>query len=138
MTSHATLPSLARHALVQITDDMSVSDALAVVRSHRVHHLPVTHGQTLVGILCSCDLHAALTSKSVSAIMKTPVVALDREASLLDAVSTMSDHHVGSVVLTDRGRACAVVTRADLLLAHPELAPLFVADSPDGCQASAG
>jgi predicted transcriptional regulator len=131
MTRPATLASLSRHPLVPITHDMSVSEALAVVRAHRVHHLPVTQSDTLVGIVCSCDLHAALPSASVTAIMRRPIVALDRAASVLDAVSTMNAHQVGSVVLMDGARACAIVTRADVLVAHPVLAPLFVTGGRD-------
>jgi predicted transcriptional regulator len=127
---HATLERLSRHAWISITDDISVSDALAVVRAHRVHHLPVTRGNDLVGILCSCDLHAALPETPVNAIMRRPVVALDHNASLLDAVSRMNAHGIGSVALMDETRACAVLTRADVLLAQPELAPLFVDGEP--------
>jgi len=58
--------------------------------------------------------------------MRRPVVALDHTASLLDAVSTMNAHCIGSVVLMQGSRPCAVLTRADVLFAQPELAPLFV------------
>ncbi len=109
MTPPATLASLSRHPLVPIPHDLSVSGALAVVRAHRVHHLPVIQGNALVGILCSCDLHSALPSASVTTIMRRAVIALDHDASVLDAVSTMNVHHVGSVVLMDAARACAIV-----------------------------
>jgi hypothetical protein len=69
----------------------------------------------------------------VDAIMRRPVVALDHNASLLDAVSTMNAHHIGSVVLMDGNRACAVVTRADVLFAQPELAPEFVEGQRECC-----
>jgi hypothetical protein len=133
MTPHATLARFSRHDLITITHDMRVSEALAVARAHRVHHLPVIHANTLVGILCSCDLHAAQPNTLVDAIMRRPVVALDHNATLLDAVSTMNAHYIGCVVLMDGNRACAVVTRADVLFAQPDLAQEFVEGQRDCC-----
>jgi predicted transcriptional regulator len=134
MTQPASLASLARHTLTCIDDQVSVSEALAMARAHRVHHLPVTDGsQTLVGIVCTCDLHGSPPDAPIASLMKKPVIALDRSASVLDAVSTMNAHDVGSVVLMDGARACGILTRGDVLMAQPKLAPLFHKSSCGCC-----
>jgi predicted transcriptional regulator len=133
LLSTTTLASLSRHRLTLIEDDCSVAEALAVARTHRIHHLPVTHDHELVGIVCTCDLHGAIPDAPVAAIMRTPVIALDRNAHVLDAVSSMNTHDVGSVVLMDGSHACGILTRGDVLMAQPKLAPLFIKSSCNCC-----
>jgi CBS-domain-containing membrane protein len=61
------------------------------------------------------------------------VIGLDHNASVLDAVSTMNAHDIGSVVLMDGSRACGIVTRGDVLMAEPSLAPMFDKSRCDCC-----
>jgi CBS domain-containing protein len=133
MTLPMTLASLSRHELILVDHDATVAKALALARATRVHHLPVSRGPTLVGIVCTCDLHATLPDERVDVVMRKPVIALDRSANLLDAVSTMNAHDIGSVVLMDGSRACGIVTRGDIIFARPELSPLFDKSRCDYC-----
>jgi signal-transduction protein with cAMP-binding, CBS, and nucleotidyltransferase domain len=125
MTADLSLANLSRHSLISISADLSVSQALAIAHTERVHHFPVTRHDTLVGISCTCDLHAAPPDARVSAVMKTPVVAIDRTANLLDAISTMNAHDIGSVLLMNGSQACGVLTRADVVFSDPTLGALF-------------
>ena len=119
------LSSLFQRSLVCVEEDVSVGDALAIARAEHIHHLPVTRGTRLVGMLCSCDLAGASPFALVSALMKQPVVALDEGALLTDAVSAMNAYDIGSVVLLASGLPSGIVTRGDLMHARPELAALL-------------
>jgi predicted transcriptional regulator len=133
MTLTTPLGSLSRHELILLEHDASVAEALALARATRVHHLPVSRGAVLVGMVCTCDLHASLPEQRVDAVMRRPLIGLDRNASVLDAVSTMNAHDIGSVVLMDGSRPCGIVTRGDVLMANPMLAPMFDKSRCDCC-----
>ena len=42
--------------LIKVTQEMSVKDAFLLMRSHRVRHLPVVEGDSLMGIISDRDL----------------------------------------------------------------------------------
>jgi len=47
--------------------------------------------------------------------MSGAVVAIDSEASVKEAASKMSEHHVGSLVVTEKGSLVGIITETDML-----------------------
>jgi acetoin utilization protein AcuB len=114
-THDLTLAKMMSHPLISIADATRVSTALLIARVEQVHHLTVLQGSTLVGLVCSCDLHAAAPDTLVSAWMSQPVITLDAQATAMDAALAMNQHAVGSVIVTVEGHPSGIVTRGDLL-----------------------
>lgn len=113
------LVELIKRPLVTLTQETSVSEALALARQQRLHHFPVVGPVGVVGLVCTCDLDAAPGDSVVADWMSHPAVALPTDATLRAAVHTMNENRVGSVVVTLDGKAHGILTRSDVLAADP-------------------
>lgn len=51
----------------------------------------------------------------VADIMSSPVVTIDGEANVRDAVLLMTDRRIGSIIVTARGKPVGIVTERDIL-----------------------
>jgi CBS domain-containing protein len=89
---------------------------------HRVRHLPVLRGHTLVGILTDRDLKRALDPDLglpakdelfVRDVYLPEPYAVDSGAPMDAVLEHMAAHHVGSVLVTKRGRLAGIFTATD-------------------------
>jgi CBS domain-containing protein len=53
-------------------------------------------------------------SKTVRDVMTKQPVVLNSDATVKDAAKAMSEHHIGSVVVMERGSPCGIVTDRDI------------------------
>jgi signal-transduction protein with cAMP-binding, CBS, and nucleotidyltransferase domain len=118
---------------VTVDANTSACDAAALARRQHVHHLPVMHGTTLAGLVCTCDLEGAPDQERVEGLMSTPVASISSDATLKDATALMNERDVGSVVLLAGGVPCGLVTRGDLLLADPALEDVLIKTRCECC-----
>lgn len=51
----------------------------------------------------------------VADIMSSPVVTIDGEAFVRDAAMLMSSKHIGSIIITERGKPIGIVTKRDIM-----------------------
>ena len=51
----------------------------------------------------------------VADIMSSPVITIDGEANVRDAALLMTDRHIGSIIITERGQPIGIVTERDML-----------------------
>ena len=51
----------------------------------------------------------------VEGIMKTPVISIDSESSVMEVAKVMARDHVGGLVVTIKGKPAAMVTERDIL-----------------------
>jgi acetoin utilization protein AcuB len=103
-----------------IERDAPLTEALALMEAHKVRHLPVTEGRTVVGVLADRDIQAALhgTSCEEGALrvrdlyVDDPyIVSLDEP---LDAVLlSMAERHIGSAIITKGGKLAGMFTSVD-------------------------
>ena len=107
---------------------MLVRDATEFAEEHGIHHLPVVSSGALVGVVCTCDLRELEPDLPISCAMHVPAVTIDRSAPYGSAVRLMSEHNVGSVVVTEGEDVLGIVTRNDLLRRRP-----FATELP-GCR----
>lgn len=128
-----TLSEVVGQPLITIDRDVSACEALRLVRSKQIHHLPVTHGARLVGLVCTCDLEGAPTTAAVGQWMSHPAVTLEASATLAEAVQVMNARKIGSVIVMSGGEARGIVTRGDLLNADPGIADILVSSRCELC-----
>jgi CBS domain-containing protein len=97
----------------------TAADARALMRRHNFHHLVVTNGDNLVGIVSARDLGRRRASpaakQTVEDAMNRHVLTIDRTATLGRAAFTMRGRGVGCLVVLERGKVAGLVTAADLL-----------------------
>ncbi len=105
-----------------VAADASVDEASAFMREHHIRHLPVTDNGQLVGVVSDRDIKLMLgpdfaypDSKELKVrdamVRDAYVVDLDSRLDLV--LSHMAEHHLGSAVVTRKGRLAGVFTATD-------------------------
>lgn len=96
-----------------------IGEARELMTKKRIHHLVVTQGKNLMGLVSARDLGrrvaGATAKRTVSDVMSRHVLTIDQSATLGRASFMMRGHSVGSLVVLERGRVVGIVTPADLL-----------------------
>ncbi len=101
----------------QVSDSSSVEDLAYYFYKLRVKNLPYTQGGKITGVIergtllkMLLSLHA-LDEAKVSDALSSPVLAIGSEATLGQALSTMSSNKVNRLVVLDEGRFSGMVTK---------------------------
>jgi acetoin utilization protein AcuB len=102
-------------AVVTVEPDESIEAAVEIVRATGAAHLLVLDEQTLVGIVCRCDLGAASPGSTVSEFMTLPVVTVRPDASLEEAALTMEECAIGCVPVALGGLILGTVSDDELV-----------------------
>lgn len=102
-------------AVVTIEPDETIGAAADVARATGSEHLLVVDEQTLVGILCACDLRAAGPGERVSEWMSVPVLTVRPDTPLEDVALTMEECAVGCVPVALGGLILGTVSDDDLV-----------------------
>jgi len=97
------------------------SEAKTRMRQKHIHHLVVTQGTELAGIISERDLGGPKLPKSLGAytvadFMTAPVVSVTTRTPVRRAAALMKGRSIGSLVVTSaNGKLAGIVTVADLL-----------------------
>ena len=103
-----------------IAPTTAAEEAWNVMRLHRIHHLVVTKGQRVVGVLSDRDaggLRGASVrmNRSVADLMTAPAVTIEPTATVRQAANLMRGRSIGCLVVGEPGRVIGIVTVSDLL-----------------------
>ncbi|RJP39766.1 MAG: CBS domain-containing protein [Phycisphaerales bacterium] len=119
--------------VVTVDCNDSTDKAIALMEEHDIHHLPVTDGGHLVGMLSESDLmqsvgwlpqrdrigggHAPgyVGPTQVAQIASAPVVTLPASAGIEEAIRAMLEHDIHAIPLSTNERPAGIVSRLDLL-----------------------
>jgi acetoin utilization protein AcuB len=98
----------------------SAEGAWELMRERGFHHLVVTRGSRVVGILSDRDAGgrqgASLRrGRTVEDLMTTHVVTVEPTTTIRKAANLMRGRSIGCVVVTDRERVVGIVTVSDVL-----------------------
>lgn len=97
------------------------SEARTRMRQRKIHHLVVTQGAELQGIVSDRDLGGSklprtLGDWTVGDLMTSPVVTVTARTPIRRAAALMKGRSIGSLVVTSaNGKVAGIVTVADLL-----------------------
>jgi CBS domain-containing protein len=97
------------------------SEAKTRMRQRKIHHLVVTQGSQLQGIVSDRDLGGPKLPKTlggwtVGDLMTSPVVTVTTRTPIRRAAALMKGRSIGSLVVTSpNGKVAGIVTVADLL-----------------------
>lgn len=117
---------------VVIEPGVTVPAATAIMRQHKIRHLPVVENGRLVGMISRGDLREASMSASINAdqyelhfmldrltvgkLMTRKVHTITPDAFLVHAAELMTENKIaGLPVVDERGGVVGIVTESDLL-----------------------
>jgi acetoin utilization protein AcuB len=125
-------------SVVTISSEQTLLEALTALRAHRIRHLPVVDGSTLVGIITDRDVKRAtpsvfsgdrdefdrvLASTTVSHVMTRALITVAPETPLRRAVDIFLDRRIGALPVVDGGRLVGILTDIDILRVACDLLP---------------
>jgi CBS domain-containing protein len=107
-------------AVQTIAPGSAAEDAWEMMRRHQFHHVVVTRGTQVVGILSDRDAGgrqgaSIRRSHTVEELMTSPVLTVEPTTTVRKAANLMRGRSIGCLVVTSRGRVAGIVTVADLL-----------------------
>ncbi len=99
----------------------SVEKARQMMDQHGVRHLPVTEGRELVGVLSDRDLRSVLflphgrkeSDLKVADVYVPDAYTVDLNEPIQSVLLTMAERHIGSVLVTRKGRLAGIFTAVD-------------------------
>ncbi|HXU72287.1 MAG TPA: CBS domain-containing protein [Polyangia bacterium] len=104
-------------ALVTVPPETTVDGAAARAAARGVHHVLVTEGGQLVGVVCGCNLARHRADEPVAACMSPQVFAVDAAATLAEAAGAMEELGVGCLPVLEHERLVGLLTEAELVAA---------------------
>ncbi len=126
--------------VVTIAPETRLPDALSLMRTHAIHHLPVVEGGLLTGIVSERDLLYALpfadrpvswveaaaqvATLSVREVMHTDVLRISAHSPIEMAAATMADHNVSALPVVDPPESqtlVGIITKTDIFKLFVEM-----------------
>lgn len=103
-----------------VPPETAAGEAWSAMRARRIHHLVVTKGRRIVGILSDRDAGgrqggAVRQNRTVADLMTQPVVTVAPETTVRRAANLMRGRSIGCLVVGGAGRVSGIVTVSDLL-----------------------
>jgi len=108
-----------------VEQEAKVEAALTIMDAHAIHHLPVTKDGELAGVISSRDIrrrkeHDGDTALAVSDVMSSDTYTVDLSERLDSVLHRMAEHHLGSVIVTRKGKLAGIFTHVDACAAFAE------------------
>lgn len=114
-SSHTRVSEFMSRSVIGVEEQTSVETVLSLALSNGVHHFPVLRQGKLAGLVCTCELEDAPLRATLTERMRTKVVTVAPETTAEQAVQAMKEYRVGSVLVSENGSVCGIVTRDDLV-----------------------
>lgn len=115
-----------QHPVHTVTPATPTADAVALLREHRIRHLPVTDGDRVVGVVTDRDLRGASPDLPVSARMSRPVQVVSPRTGIDRAARLLFDRRIGCLPVVEDGKLVGILTQTDAVAALVEVLRLQV------------
>src|ERR1700694_1370730 len=118
-------------SVVTLTPEQTLRDAVELLRSKHIRHLPVVEDSKLIGIVTDRDVKRAtpsllagvdreeydrvLDETKIAQIMTREPMTVTPETGLKAAVQVFIDHKVGALPVVSDGLLVGIITEIDLL-----------------------
>ena len=125
------IPTIQKYMTTQphtIGRDQTRSTAHALMRKHKIRHLPVLESAQLVGLLSDRDLNLVETlrevdpkSVTVDEAMTSDPYSVSPDTALDEVVATMAEHKYGCAIVVQNHKVVGMFTTVDACRAFAEL-----------------
>ncbi len=116
---------------ITVSEDTSMKDAMLLLRTHKIRHLPVANGKQLVGLVSDRDIRRAspsllsgigkneyeqvLDDTSVARIMTREPFTVGENTTVAEAVRVLVDRKFGSLPVVSGTDLVGIFTEIDAL-----------------------
>jgi len=129
--------------LITVSPSATLAEARTLMHDNRIHHLPVTEGDALAGLLSLTDVLAATDSYLrdeknrihaneivVQDVMVVDVATVNINASLRQAALFLEKHQIGCLPVMDNGDLVGIITDTDFVAVAINLLEQLEASEP--------
>jgi acetoin utilization protein AcuB len=103
---------------VTIPVTSTAGQAMRLLESLDIRHLPVLDAGELVGMISDRDLRGVATEERIAELMAADVISVDTEADVAEVVDLMVEFKIGAVPVVDGdGFLAGIVSYIDVLRA---------------------
>jgi len=120
---------------ITISEDASIKDALDLMNSHSIRHLPVVnHEKKFIGFVTLTDLKQAFIPSMVTDLflkdimVKDPIV-LSPDANIESAARTIYKHKIGGIPVVENNKLVGIITITDILEAFISMMGILTTSS---------
>ncbi len=105
---------------VTVTPEVSVDQALSLMREHGIRHLPVVEDGKVKGLVTDNELRSAwfpslLSELTVKDLMATDPLTVDAEEMVYQAARLLHNHKLTGLLVMDHGKLVGIITLSDVL-----------------------
>ena len=100
--------------VLSIAPERATVEAARAMAERRVHHLLVARRGDPLGVICTCDVKAAVLGSSVREAMSRGVITIGSGDTIDGAVDLMLRERIGFLPVVEEGAVVGVITRGDL------------------------
>lgn len=106
--------------VVTLGADASEEEAREQMRRNRIHHLVVTRGKDVIGVVSDRDLGPApeapgRIARTVGDVMTPAVATATGKTTVREAANLLRGRTIGCLPVVEKGRLAGIVTISDLL-----------------------
>ena len=102
--------------VVHVEPETTPAKAAALLKRHRIRHLPVMRRERLVGIVTAGDLRAARKdAAAVKEVMTPNPVTISPDAAVDEAARVLRDRKLNGLPVVEGGRVLGILTVSDVL-----------------------
>jgi signal-transduction protein with cAMP-binding, CBS, and nucleotidyltransferase domain len=110
--------------LITIGGESSIREAAQVMLEHGIGSIVVTQDGKPVGIVTKSDLLSRVIVEcrdprdcKVRAVMSAPLISVDKDTPILDAMRVMKNKKVRRLLVSDGGKLVGIVSETDMVRA---------------------
>lgn len=110
------------HEVIQLSPDVSLQQAVAILVERRIGCVPVVESGKVIGIMSERDVvralnggGAAVLSETVQSVMTSPAVTISPDMPVISALSLMTQRRIRHLPVIDEGRMTGFVSIGDLV-----------------------
>jgi signal-transduction protein with cAMP-binding, CBS, and nucleotidyltransferase domain len=119
---------LMTESIVSVDANASVIEAAKLMRDKVISSIIVKSQGELVGIITDRDILARVVSTgldgskiTVAAVMSSPLLTIDENASVDEAAKIMANHNIRRLVVESGGQKIGVIAESDMIRVDPEI-----------------
>ena len=105
---------------ITVTPEVSVDEALGLMREHGIRHLPVVKDGQIKGLVTDDELRSAwfpslLSELTVKDLMVTDPLTVGAEEMVYQAARLLHNHKLTGLLVLDQGQLVGIITLSDVL-----------------------